>query len=96
MKEYQDHEFCNDILCDAISSHNQCICKEIYWKDCIHTAKEFHKWLKDMGYKIIKDAPTGDQIDFFLSRIKSLESVLADKDALIKSLNEHINDKALF
>lgn len=49
--EYQDHEFCEDVDCPFLRTSESCCLHEV---GCIHTAKEFHKWLKANWYKIVK------------------------------------------
>lgn len=48
--EYQKYEFCKDVECTALE-HGVC---NAYV--CHKTAKHFHQWLKQNGYKIIKTA----------------------------------------
>ena len=49
--QYKDHEFCNDTKCDYID-FSGC---QLRVNPCVKTANEFQKWLKDNGYKIVKD-----------------------------------------
>jgi hypothetical protein len=51
-QEYQKHEFCRDVDCENI--YNQKSCVVPHDVHCSFTAKEFHHWLKDNGYKIVK------------------------------------------
>lgn len=54
---YADHEFCRAIECRWLSTesgHGPQCCST----GCDFSAKEFHKWLKADGYKIVND---GDQ-----------------------------------
>ncbi len=65
--EYQRREFCNDIRCPVQMLLNKqepgseayeevrAICKT----DCIHSTYEFHHWLIQKGYLIVR--PAGDQ-----------------------------------
>jgi len=70
--EYQRREFCKDIRCPIqrqLEKHRagtdeyeevRRICKT----DCIHTTYEFHHWLTDHGYEIVRpeeDAPKGGE-----------------------------------
>lgn len=48
-KEYKDHEFCKDVECGAFDN-GRCHARQC----CYRTAKHFHRWLKQNGYKIIK------------------------------------------
>lgn len=51
-REYQKYEFCKAVNCPVIKNQSTC---EIGSIMCIRTAKEFHLWLKDNGYKIVKE-----------------------------------------
>lgn len=59
--EYKDHEFCKRINCNAyIKKHEGgpfpvCVLKGHPSPDCNKTANEFQKWLKENGYRIVKD-----------------------------------------
>jgi hypothetical protein len=63
-QEYQDYEFCKDVKCrDWLKSAN-CCCPIT---DCNYSAKEFHIWLNNNGYKIVKceqDEQTNNQKPF--------------------------------
>ena len=48
--KYKDHEFCKSTGCLWYHCSG---CKSD-GKKCVKTAKEFHKWLKGTGYKIVK------------------------------------------
>lgn len=48
-KEYKDYEFCKDVECGAFDN-GRCYARQC----CYRTAKHFHRWLKQNGYKIIK------------------------------------------
>lgn len=51
--EYKDHEFCDSEGCSWLSfvgGANKCSCLS-----CVLTAKQFHKWLKSNGYRIVKE-----------------------------------------
>jgi len=50
-KEYKDHEFCKAVDC-LWSTCSGCSTDA---KQCVYTAKEFHRWLKSNGYKIVKE-----------------------------------------
>ena len=59
MIEYKSRKFCKDINCLS----QRCIdgnlnSKEIAKRHCREHCKayQFHKWLKDNGYKIVKEA----------------------------------------
>jgi len=67
--EYQRREFCKDIGCPIqhqLEKHRagtdeyeevRRICKT----RCIHTTYEFHHWLMDHGYEIVRPAPPDAQ-----------------------------------
>ena len=70
--EYQRREFCKDIGCPIqhqLEKHRpgtdeyeevRRICKT----DCIHTTYEFHHWLTDHGYEIVRpeeDTPQDEE-----------------------------------
>ena len=48
-REYEDYEFCYDVRCAWVKK-NKCSLSP----GCRHTAREFHKWLTDNGFKIVK------------------------------------------
>lgn len=50
VEEYKNHEFCKDVECTALEYNT---CSPVI---CHKTAKHFHKWLKQHGYKIVKVA----------------------------------------
>ncbi len=60
--EYQRREFCNDIKCSIQMELNQTFEKsEAYEKirrtcqnDCYYTTYQFHHWLIEKGYLILK------------------------------------------
>lgn len=56
MREYQKYEFCESVKCKALaySLSNTPQCGR-YSDTCIKTAKQFHQWLVDNGFKIVKD-----------------------------------------
>ena len=57
MREYKKYEFCKAFKCPALKDN---LCRtdpEV----CVFSAKEFHHWLKENGFKIVaahSDAPT--------------------------------------
>jgi len=53
--EYQDHEFCESIRC-ASFKNEKCNWFEPFLDDCgCHkSAKRFHKWLNENGFKIVR------------------------------------------
>ena len=50
-QEYGKYEFCRDIGC-VYAPPNGC---KIDAPGCVRTAKEFHHWLKENGYRIVRD-----------------------------------------
>jgi len=60
-QEYKDHEFCKDIACEGYSERWKhvngvyCVYKGRPRPDCARTARDFIKWLKQNGYRIVKD-----------------------------------------
>lgn len=55
-REYQDHEFCKAINCKYFfEDEDKCI------YHCQYTAKEFHQWLKENNFKLIKKFSTGNK-----------------------------------
>jgi hypothetical protein len=67
--EYRRREYCRDIQCpvqvimDSKGEGSEdfeklrAICKEA----CLHTTHEFHKWLIDRGYLVVKPKPEGKE-----------------------------------
>jgi hypothetical protein len=67
--EYQRREFCKDIRCpiqklldQAAEASAECeeirgVCKS----DCIHTTYEFHHWLIQHGYEVVRSPKTGSR-----------------------------------
>lgn len=53
---YPNYTFCKAVNCPVIKDKFIC---EIGSIMCIRTAKEFHCWLTDNGYKIIKEINDG-------------------------------------
>ena len=49
-KEYKDHEFCKSVKC-LWRRFSEC---DVDANNCVYTAKEFHKWLKSNGYRIVR------------------------------------------
>jgi hypothetical protein len=49
-QEYQKYGFCRDIGC-AYAPPSGC---KMDAPGCVRTAKEFHHWLKENGYRIVK------------------------------------------
>lgn len=50
-REYRKYEFCKDIACFELGENNNC--QETPDK-CTKTAKEFHHWLNENGFEIVK------------------------------------------
>ena len=53
MKEYKKYEFCKSVGCIELTKKEPIKCGAVY--KCVYTAREFHRWLKNNGYKILKD-----------------------------------------
>jgi hypothetical protein len=51
--ECNEHEFCRDMECDNLYNQASCVVDDPY--GCVFTAKELRHWLKDNGYRIVKD-----------------------------------------
>ena len=51
-KEYEKYEFCRAVDCAAIRNYSTCRTDDGM---CFYTAKTFHKWLEDNGFKIVKE-----------------------------------------
>jgi len=51
MRKYKKYEFCKAIKCPALKD-NLCLTDP---EMCMYSAKEFHQWLKENNFKIIKD-----------------------------------------
>ena len=53
VREYRKYEFCDAERCRFLSSdRNSCLVSQE--GNCPFTAKEFHHWLKDSGFEIVK------------------------------------------
>ncbi len=57
---YNKYEFCKDINCHLLE--DKCLVKQIdtemFDHGCPHSAKTFHKWLKENGFFILKPKST--------------------------------------
>ena len=58
-RKYSKYEFCKSVNCNQLIPESKtyginecCMFKNDH--DCIFTAKEFHRWLKDNGFEIMK------------------------------------------
>lgn len=49
-QDYEKYEFCKAINCPLIEYFGKCCIA-----GCLYTAKDFHQWLQDSGYKIVKE-----------------------------------------
>ena len=62
--EYQRREFCKDIQCPIQRQLDRCKAgtpdydefRSICQTDCIHTTYEFHHWLIEHGYEVVRPA----------------------------------------
>ena len=65
--EYKRREYCNDVKCPVqmimnrkeqdSADYNEL--REICQKNCIHTTYEFHHWLTDKGYLLVRPERKG-------------------------------------
>ena len=51
MREYGKYEFCKAMKCPALKD-NLCLTDP---EVCVFSAKEFHIWLKENNFKLVKD-----------------------------------------
>lgn len=49
-RAYHKHEFCRDVRCPGLAG-DKCNAPTAF---CPLTAKQFHEWLRDNGFEIIK------------------------------------------
>ncbi|MFZ2411389.1 MAG: hypothetical protein WAW23_07455 [Candidatus Methanoperedens sp.] len=60
--EYKRREYCNDIECPiqvVMNKKTQCSAdynhlREICMKNCLHTTYDFHHWLIEKGYLLLR------------------------------------------
>lgn len=60
--EYKRREYCNDVGCPVQlmmnkkgeSSPDYGELRELCLKNCLHTTHEFHKWLIDRGFLLVR------------------------------------------
>ncbi|MCX9025888.1 MAG: hypothetical protein OIN85_07320 [Candidatus Methanoperedens sp.] len=57
--EYKRREYCNDIECPVQVMMNKktqesADLREICMKNCLHTTYEFHHWLIEKGYLLVR------------------------------------------
>lgn len=65
--DYKRREYCNDVKCPVQlmmnkkgeSSPDYGELRELCRKNCLHTTHEFHKWLIDKGFLLVKPENTG-------------------------------------
>jgi hypothetical protein len=63
--EYQRREYCHDIACpvqqlldrEEQGSDSCEVIRDICQHNCIHTTYEFHHWLIDKGYLLVRPEP---------------------------------------
>jgi len=75
MNKYQKYEFCSDIEC---LSFELGACQNA---ECSHTAKEFHHWLSENGFEILRMAVNANQ--------PTMCSICEDKVATDESAYNH-------
>ena len=64
--DYQRREYCKDIRCPvqllldetAVGSPEYDHIRSICQNSCIHTTYEFHHWLIEKGYLVVRPVPT--------------------------------------
>ena len=49
-REYEKYEYCKAVNCPAIEYGEKCCIS-----GCIYTARQFHEWLKENNFKIVKE-----------------------------------------
>lgn len=60
--DYKRREYCNDIKCDIQMKMNKAgegtpdydSLRDVCKKDCIHSTYEFHHWLIENGYFVVR------------------------------------------
>ncbi len=58
--EYKRREYCNDIECpiqvmmNKMTQEDYNDLREICMKNCLHTTYEFHHWLIEKGYLLVR------------------------------------------
>lgn len=65
--DYKKREYCNDVKCavqmimnkKAQDSEDYSELREICQKNCLHTTHEFHRWLVDKGYLLVRPERKG-------------------------------------
>lgn len=55
-REYEKYEFCKAVGCLAQDLEGGCILSP---SGCCYTAQEFHQWLQENGFKIVKEKSDG-------------------------------------
>ena len=50
IEEYKKYEYCKAIGCPCIEYTEQCCIS-----GCAYTAKDFHKWIKENNFKVVKE-----------------------------------------
>lgn len=64
-REYRKYEFCKSVGCYYYYPNNRFEaenCSVPNMSICPYTAKEFHKWLKENGFKIFKAESTDEVV----------------------------------
>jgi len=47
-RRYERKEFCKNVKCDGLDSETL----ECRFKNCVQTARDFHRWLNESGFCI--------------------------------------------
>jgi len=57
-RKYQKYEYCKDVNCPCYirGTKDLQVLPNCIASDCVMTAKDFHHWLKENGFEIIKSA----------------------------------------
>jgi len=51
---YKKYEFCTSKGCIGVQMENGKLDCPMLPEECLFTAKEFHRWLRDNGFEIVK------------------------------------------
>lgn len=57
VRKYVKYEFCKAVHCHKYNPKNKFVegsCLLFINERCLHTAKEFHEWLKGSGFEIVR------------------------------------------
>ncbi len=54
VKPYESYSYCKAVNCNRFVQFNKPRCSEPDPRECIKTARQLHRWLKDNNYMIVK------------------------------------------